>query len=64
MKPNKPRINWFGLVANVLGGASAAAGAALMAKGATLNTILLAAGSGALLSLSGFLTPRRKSEHK
>lgn len=55
------RINWAGLIANVVSGAAAGAAAAMLAQGATLNTVLLAAGAGALLSLSGFLTPRRRT---
>ena len=55
------RYNWAGLIANVVSGAAAGAAAAMLVKGATLNTVLMAAGSGALLSLAGFLTPRRRT---
>lgn len=60
MIPNQ-RINWEGLVANVVAGAAAGAAAAMQVKGATLNTVLLATASGALLSLAGFLTSRRRN---
>lgn len=59
MIPNQ-RINWEGLVANVVAGAAACAAVAMQAPGATLRTILMAAGAGALTGLVGVLTSRTK----
>lgn len=58
------RVNWVGLLSNVASGAAAGAGAAMLVNGATWRTVVIAAGSGALLSLAGFLTPRRRTPRK
>lgn len=59
MTPDR-RINWEGLVANVVGGAAGFAALAMQAPGATLRSILMAAGAGALTGLVGVLTNRTK----
>ena len=54
------RINWEGLAANVVGGAAGFAAIAMQSPGATLRTILMAAGAGALTGLVGVLTNRTR----
>jgi hypothetical protein len=63
MSPSQ-RINWEGLAANVVCGAAAAAAMAMQAPGATLRTILMAAGAGALTGLVGTLTNRTRTRKR